>query len=139
MTCTVRPDRSSFLSLPPAKNPMNRLSCDQNGKDAPSVPANIWDVNESKLRNQRIGGPVPWDAAKVIMRPSGETAICGVGPAVSVDVNLVSSGNEMEKRTACSAVALCGRYLSNAVASKTMESVKPSGLSRRNKEQQLGI
>jgi hypothetical protein len=32
------PAISTFFSLPPAKNPMNRLSGDQNGKDPPSVP-----------------------------------------------------------------------------------------------------
>src|SRR5712692_3919977 len=34
------PDTSTFLSLPSAKKPMNLLSGDQNGKDAPCVPSN---------------------------------------------------------------------------------------------------
>src|SRR5690349_20076638 len=33
------PEASILLSLPPAKNPMYRLSGDQNGAIAPSVPA----------------------------------------------------------------------------------------------------
>ena len=34
----VPPAIATFFSLPPSKNAMNRLSCDQNGNAAPSVP-----------------------------------------------------------------------------------------------------
>src|SRR5437879_1872939 len=37
--CAGPPEASILLRLPAAKNPTKRLSGDQNGKDAPSVPA----------------------------------------------------------------------------------------------------
>ena len=40
------------LSLPAAKNPIDRLSGDQNGIDTSSVPDSGRDVNESSRRSQ---------------------------------------------------------------------------------------
>src|SRR5881628_1258026 len=108
---------------------MKRLSGDQNGKEAASGPCSTCGVNESSARTQRRGGFPEYDATKVTMRPSGETAICGVEPAVSVDVNTVFSGKEMGKRTALSGVDPCGKYrratsrvANNAVESATVAS-----------------
>src|SRR5439155_23311474 len=67
---------SIFLSLPPAKNAMNRLSGDQNGNDAPSVPGRACASTPSSGRIQI------WDAARLLAatnarrRPSGDSASC---------------------------------------------------------------
>jgi hypothetical protein len=44
------PAMSIFFSFPPAKNPISRLSGDQNGQPAPSVPAKGWAAGESRAR-----------------------------------------------------------------------------------------
>ena len=67
------PSRSSFLSLPSAKNASSRLSGDQKGKRAPSDPGMICGVVESRARRYNDGRPVPVEAAKVIFLPSGES------------------------------------------------------------------
>src|SRR5687768_11583842 len=63
---------SSRFSLPSAKNPTDRLSGDQKGEAAPSVPASGCAVVDASDRSQRREAPSP-DAAKTIWRPSGET------------------------------------------------------------------
>ena len=50
--CTAPPLASMILSLPSAKNPKLRLSGDQKGKLASSVPASGWAAVESKGRTQ---------------------------------------------------------------------------------------
>ena len=47
---TGPPPASIFFSLPPAKNATDRLSGDQKGNVAPSVPASGWAVNPSSER-----------------------------------------------------------------------------------------
>src|SRR2546427_368688 len=73
--CAGPPEASILLRLPAAKNPMKRLSGDQNGKDAPSVPASGWGVLESSFRTQSWVLPEESAAVKPRRRPSGETAM----------------------------------------------------------------
>src|SRR5580704_6231353 len=68
------PDTSIFLSFPPAKNPRKRLSGDQNGRAAPSVPGSACAASVSSERTQRRDLPSALVAMKAIRRPSGETA-----------------------------------------------------------------
>ena len=51
------PETSIFLSFPPAKNPMNRLSGDQKGWNAPSVPASDCAARVSSERTQSCDLP----------------------------------------------------------------------------------
>src|SRR5271169_5861634 len=60
------PDASIFLSFPSAKNPTKRLSGDQNGRTAPSVPASACAVSASSERIQRRDFPSALVAAKAI-------------------------------------------------------------------------
>src|SRR5262249_19379187 len=73
-TCGLPPVTSIFFSFPSAKNPMKRLSGDQNGQDPPSVPGSDCASEASndltQSRRRALGGP----AAKAMRRPSGDTA-----------------------------------------------------------------
>jgi len=57
------------LSLAVAVNPIERLSGDQNGKSAPSVPASGCASVLSSARKQRRFGPSP-EATKTMYRPA---------------------------------------------------------------------
>jgi hypothetical protein len=67
------PPISMRFSLPSAKNPIDRLSGDQKGEIAPSVPAKGCAVTASSGRIQRRDAPSP-EATKTSFRPSGEIA-----------------------------------------------------------------
>src|SRR5690242_19087752 len=79
---TTGPPRASiFFSLPPAKNPMDLLSGDQNGYSAPallppaSVPESCCAVNPLSGLTHKDRSP-PFDAAaNATLVPSGESAI----------------------------------------------------------------
>ena len=68
------PDASIFLSLPPAENAMKRLSGDQNGPPAPSVPARGWAARSASARTHNTTRPFASGATKAMRRPSGESA-----------------------------------------------------------------
>src|SRR5688572_32634426 len=61
------------FSLPSAKKPTDRLSGDQNGSWAPSVPARGRTVTESIERSHNRGRPSE-SATKTTMFPTGEMA-----------------------------------------------------------------
>src|SRR6516162_5411582 len=65
------PDGSIFLSFPSAKNASQRLSGDQTGEKAPSVPGNARADSESAGRSQRSCRPSE-TAIKARLRPLGE-------------------------------------------------------------------
>jgi hypothetical protein len=71
--CGGPPTRSRRFNVSPAKKPMDRLSGDQNGKFAPSVPASGWVVVAPSGRTHRRDSPSS-DATNTICRPSGESA-----------------------------------------------------------------
>ena len=71
--CGAPPPRSSRFSAPPAKKPTERLSGDQKGSVAPSVPASGCAVVVASDRSHRRDAPSP-EATKTICRPSGESA-----------------------------------------------------------------
>jgi len=55
---------SIFFNVECAKKPIQRLSGDQKGKPAPSVPASERAVKESKDRTHRTSLPVESEATK---------------------------------------------------------------------------
>ena len=65
---------STRFSLPAEKNPIERLSGDQNGKSAPSVPASRRPSNEFKGRSHNAGAWLAVATRKTMLRPSGEMA-----------------------------------------------------------------
>ena len=65
------------FSEPSEKNPSRRLSADQKGNDAPSVPSSGRASTESRARTQRRTGSVPTCARKATCLLSGETDGCG--------------------------------------------------------------
>src|SRR5215472_16030547 len=68
------PDTSMVLSLSFAKKPSERLSGDQNGLDAPSVPGNGRAAGKFRERAQSMVFPLASVAEEAKMRPSGESA-----------------------------------------------------------------
>src|ERR1700739_1831548 len=92
------PETAIFLSLPAAKNPMNRLSGDQNGDEAASVPANASAVSASSERTQSTYLPSTFLATKASLCPSGETASGAVVPEVVVPNPAKLPGGETKKR-----------------------------------------
>src|ERR1700733_6390443 len=88
--------RSMVLSLLSAKNPRERLSGDQKGKNAPSVPGSACASSPFVGRTQRAVLPSAPVAANAMDAPSGE--ITG-GPAESpVKLNVAFSGGSMTAR-----------------------------------------
>src|SRR5215813_15269679 len=71
--CGAPPTMSARLSIPPAKKPIDRLSGDQKGNDAPSVSAIGSAVVDPNGRNQSCDCPSTV-ATKTSLRPSGEIA-----------------------------------------------------------------
>ena len=64
------PDASTFFSFPVTKKPIKRLSGDQKGNSAPSVPGSNCAVSESIERTHR-----PVAAMNASRLPSGEIAM----------------------------------------------------------------
>src|SRR5262245_42806293 len=85
--CGGPPWTSILLSLESAKTPMERLSGDQKGYEAPSVPSNGRAVREARGRTQSRSLPSPVRATKASRRPSGEstTGPGDVPPKLKVD------------------------------------------------------
>src|SRR5262245_33726263 len=65
---------STALSRPSAKNASALLSGDQNGCDAPSVPASGRGTDEFNGRSQSNSEPFVSEATNASWRPSGESA-----------------------------------------------------------------
>src|SRR5260370_7641135 len=72
--CAGPPVTSIFFSLPPAKNPMKRLSGDQKGRVASSVPESGCALIESSGRIHKRVFPDASVATKARQTPSGEIA-----------------------------------------------------------------
>jgi hypothetical protein len=81
------------LSFPFAKNPRNRLSGDQKGNEAPSVPVSGWADTPASGRTHSMFAPEEV-ATKAMRRPSGESAI---GPAPNAKLDF--SGGSKDDRT----------------------------------------
>ena len=73
-TCTGPPATGIFFSLPSAKNPIQRLSGDQNGFWACSVPGSGRAVTWLMERIQIMGSAVDEFATNTMARPSGDRA-----------------------------------------------------------------
>src|SRR5712692_6124970 len=87
------PEASIFFNLPLAKNPRNRLSGDQNGHAAPSVPASGCAEIAASGRTKSMRLPSASDPAKATRLPSGESAI-----APEPKANCTFSGGRIEER-----------------------------------------
>src|SRR5579859_6603927 len=70
--CDPPPAMSILSSLPATKKPIDRLSGDQKGYEAPSVPLTGWAVKVSSGRTQSIVLPDESLAAKTSRVPSGD-------------------------------------------------------------------
>src|SRR5262245_45284723 len=68
------PKMPTFFNVPLAKNARNRLSGDQKGPSASSVPANSRAVSESSARTQSREASPFRDARNASQCPSGDTA-----------------------------------------------------------------
>src|SRR5262249_21081238 len=99
------PDASMVLSLASAKNPSERLSADQKGSIAPSVPGSGLAEGESRERSHSMVFPVASVAPKAKVRPSGE--IAGAPPKYpeSVVKRVFSGGSISEMVVRAGAVA----------------------------------
>jgi hypothetical protein len=71
MFVEARGMRRSFVSVPSAKNAIQRLSGDQKGEKAPSVPGNARADSASAGRTQISGRPSQ-TATKARVRPLGD-------------------------------------------------------------------
>ena len=89
---------STFLSLPAAKNAMKRPSGDQNGNDAPSVPASGCACTLSSGRIQICDGPPFVAATNARCRPSGDSASCAA-EATGDGLNVTPAGGSTSNRT----------------------------------------
>src|SRR5262249_24369306 len=63
---------STFFSLRVLQNPIKRLSGDQKGSNAPSVPVNGWALSESSRSIQSRRSPPGSDPVNARRWPSGE-------------------------------------------------------------------
>src|SRR5262245_471382 len=74
MVFTGPPSAAMTFNCPSAKNPMERLSGDQNCHDPPSVPSSNFDSRLSRRRSQSLRSPTrfPRLTPNTIIRPSGE-------------------------------------------------------------------
>ena len=73
--CTAPPLASMIFSFACAKNPRLRLSGDQKGKLASSVPASGWAAVESRGRTHSCGVSPATVATNASLLPSGDRAI----------------------------------------------------------------
>lgn len=87
---------SIFFSLPGTKKPTDRLSGDQNGNVAPSVPSSGWAVSAESGRTHSSLLPESSPALKTSRVPSGERTAPPVAP---LKTNCVFSGGRMKERT----------------------------------------
>ena len=73
ITRTAPLSRSTMANLPAAKKPIRRLSGDQNGSNAPSVPLICCALDADSARTQSLSFPSGPKATKASRVPSGET------------------------------------------------------------------
>ena len=72
IVCTDELRRSTDFSRPSAKNPTCRLSGDQKGSFAPSVPVSCCALDVESARTQRAVFPSGPSATNASLPPSGE-------------------------------------------------------------------
>ena len=128
------PPTSIRLIFSSAKNPIDRLSGDQNGPAAPSVPGSSCAVMlSSDLTHSRLR-PVATFARNAIRRPSGETANpAGVPPGALVRALSVVSvhppGGATTKRNICGSASVRRMYSvpprAAMVTSNTAAAIQP--------------
>src|SRR5271169_5018677 len=99
-TCTGPAVIGTFFSFPSAKKPTQRLSGDQNGSCARSVPGSGRAATCSMERSQSIGSAPGELATNTMALPSGGEANCGT-PTVKLGApeKTVFSGGLIENRT----------------------------------------
>src|SRR5437870_7898061 len=99
--CAGPPVTSIFFTLPAAKNPMKRLSGDQKGRVASSVPESGCALIESSGRIHKRVFPEASVAAKARRSPSGE---------IAKEPKLAFSGGGTNRRTARDSVGARRKY-----------------------------
>src|SRR5215467_6133545 len=101
---TGPPATGIFFSFPSAKNPIQRLSGDQNGPSAPSVPGIARAKSAVKGLSHSVGLASAVAATKTIDRPSGDKANWGTATvAMRGPVKEALSGGFKLKRTTSAA------------------------------------
>ncbi len=124
------PDTSNRFSLPLAKNPNERLSADQNGNVAPSVPSSGFAAAELSGLTHRSWRPSELTAEKTSHFPSGER-IGGPG-LIPVKTNLVFGGDVICDTIAGRSCGLRVKYLAaNSAARITAAVATAHGSARR--------
>src|SRR5271154_3699754 len=103
------PDTSIRLSLPLAKNPNERLSADQNGNVAPSVPSSGFAAAEFSGLTHRSWRPSEVTAEKTSCFPSGDR-VGGPG-LIPVKTNLVFGGDVICETIVGKGCGLLVKYL----------------------------
>src|SRR5262252_4047228 len=111
------------LSFPPAKKPMERLSGDQNGNTAFSVPTSGRVSVDSSERSRKPGGLD--SATNTIFSPSGEIANDVTFPLVGVAISTRISGGGDEERRA--------QVLMTTRTSRAMDKANHAICSRRDR------
>src|SRR5262245_51345266 len=79
IVCTGPPATSTRFSFPCAKNAIDRLSGDQNGNDASSVPASALGATASSGRTHSIESLPATSATNARYCPSGDSSSSIVG------------------------------------------------------------
>src|SRR5262245_40754762 len=92
------PAVSTVLSFCEAKKPMDRLSGDQNGNIAPSVPVRACGTSVSSCFTQMRILPELSRAVNASVRPSGET-IAVLNPLIPESKNVFSGGGTENRKT----------------------------------------
>src|SRR5580693_5634636 len=124
------PDTSNRFSLPLAKNPTERLSADQNGNVAPSVPSSGFAAAELSGLTHRSWRPSELTAEKTSHFPSGER-VGGPG-LIPVKTNLVFGGDVICDTIAGKGCGLRVKYLAaNSAARITATRATAHGSARR--------
>ena len=119
MFCGEPPETSILFSFPLTLKPMDRLSGDQNGCAAPSVPSNCCVAVDPICLTKRPVSLALVEATKATKRPSGEIDTKYAFGMIGVLMkNRISSGGGVPRkyRRVGTAIAM---MISAAIASKT--------------------
>src|SRR5262245_36609365 len=84
IVCGGPPALAIFFSFPSAKKPTHRLSGDQNGYSAPSVPDSECAATESNDCSHSVDRAPGAAATNTMVRPLGDNSNCGT-PTVNAD------------------------------------------------------
>jgi len=104
MVCGGPPSAPTLRNLPPAKNPISRLSGDQKGYMASSVPGKARAVAEFSARTYSKTLPFSSRAVKARCVPSGEST--GGPDSTVINRKVAPGGGRIEERTTASGLGV---------------------------------